>query len=375
MQCGIFAYDTIRRRWGCRSLIALCHIGKSSSVSSSFFPRRQCRFAVFRKGSYIKCSAIMGLAALLLLGFFLLCSGSRGSYVFSGPQPVNQRPVIGILAQETHFPELLSYGRSYIAASYVKTIESAGARVIPIKINLSEQEYVKIFKSINGILLPGGGVDLKTSEYARVASIFYNLALKANDRGDYFPIWGTCLGFEELTYLTSGELLLTLTKTENISLPLNFSRNALKSKLFGSIPDQMYKDLSYKPLTANFHHWSLSMQNFTQNERLKKFYNVLTTNSDGSVEFISTFEAYDYPFYGVQWHPEKNPFEWKKTSDIAHSSEAVNVAFYMASFFANEARKSSHHFSNEEEENNALIYNYYPKYTGNTSVFEQIYFF
>ena len=26
-----------------------------------------------------------------------------------------------------------------------------------------------------------------------------NLAKEANDNGDYFPVWGTCLGFEALT--------------------------------------------------------------------------------------------------------------------------------------------------------------------------------
>lgn len=35
---------------------------------------------------------------------------------------------------------------------------------------------------------------------------------------------GTCLGFEELIYLVSGESLLTLTDTVGIKLPLNFSR-------------------------------------------------------------------------------------------------------------------------------------------------------
>ncbi|CAJ0968397.1 unnamed protein product [Ranitomeya imitator] len=429
----------------------------------------------------------------------------------------------GVLTQETHFENLQHLGSSYLAASYVKTLESAGARVIPIRINLAEEEYVKIFTAINGVLLPGGGVDLKDSGYARAAKIFYDLALAANDKGDYFPIWGTCLGFEQLTVLTSGELLLTLTQTEDISLPLNFTETSslaisssvtgssdqapavlslgrgiksrtslvtrvnigavlctppalavsvgqpesravtsplcfpaarcsqpdqrsraprtdsdvLSSKLFRNIPRTLYKALSTMFITANFHSWSLSIQsvrgkklpyfrvlirysdhtiqvsesvetiglhlddcspmseNFTANEKLHKFYNILSTNSDGVLEFISTFEAYHYPIYGVQWHPEKNPFEWKKTSDISHVAEAVHVAFYMADFFVNEGknviekwgpqdptasmgttRKSQHQFSEDAEAQFPLIYNYCPKYTGNISVvFEQMYFF
>lgn len=30
------------------------------------------------------------------------------------------------------------------------------------------------------------------------AKYIVDLAKKANNEGDYFPIWGTCLGFEEL---------------------------------------------------------------------------------------------------------------------------------------------------------------------------------
>ncbi|KAG8570762.1 hypothetical protein GDO81_011405 [Engystomops pustulosus] len=365
MQCGRSGGDSGRRSRGYRSLAALCR------PTHCPLP---CRPRFIRRQRLLRCTtAIMGTAAgLLLAGVLLLSTRTWGSSLHNPRNPINNMPVIGLLEQETHFDELVHLGHSYIAASYVKTLESAGARVIPIRINLPEEEYKKIFNVINGFLLPGGGVDLQHSGYAKVAKIFYDLALEANKKGDYFPIWGTCLGFEQLTVLTSGELLLTLTKTDDISLPLNFTES---SKLFRNIPDSLYKTLSSKPLTANFHFWSLSMQNFTANEKLRKFYNVLSTNSDGVVEFISTFEAYDYPIYGVQWHPEKNPFEWKKTSDISHTAEAVQVAFYMAEFFVNEARKSQHQFTDEAQTKYPLIYNYCPTYTGNISCFEQMYFF
>lgn len=43
-----------------------------------------------------------------------------------GDNSTNNRPIIGILSQE-YFP---SPSHSYIAASYVKYLESAGARVV-----------------------------------------------------------------------------------------------------------------------------------------------------------------------------------------------------------------------------------------------------
>ncbi|XP_044858891.1 gamma-glutamyl hydrolase isoform X2 [Mauremys mutica] len=281
----------------------------------------------------------------------------------------------GILAQESRSKTFRKYGRSYIAASYVKFIESAGARVVPIRLHRSEKEYDKIFQSINGVLFPGGGVSLKTSAYAMVARIFYQKALKANDKRDYFPVWGTCLGHEELTYLTSEKNLLVKTKTENISLPLTFTTAAKDSRMFQNFPDDLLQKLATEPLTAHFHKWSVSMKNFKKNEKLRNFYKVLTTNTDGKIEFVSTMEAYKYPIYGVQWHPEKSPFEWKNVSGIPHSPSAVKVTYYIADFLVNEARKSLHHFPSKNEETEALIYNYAPVFSSAFSIFQQIYFF
>uniref|UniRef100_A0A8C3S7P2 folate gamma-glutamyl hydrolase n=1 Tax=Chelydra serpentina TaxID=8475 RepID=A0A8C3S7P2_CHESE len=281
----------------------------------------------------------------------------------------------GILAQESRFKIFHKCGRSYIAASYVKFIESAGARVVPIRLWRSEEEYDKIFQSLNGVLFPGGGVSLKTSEYSRVARIFYKKALKANDKGDYFPVWGTCLGHQELTYLTSEKNLLVKTKTENISLPLDFTIAAKDSRMFQNFPDDLLEKLATEPLTAHFHKWSVSMKNFRKNEKLNNFYKVLTTNTDGKIEFASTIEAYKYPIYGVQWHPEKSPFEWKNVSGIPHSPSAVKVTYYIADFLVNEARKSLHHFPSEDEETKALIYNYAPVFSSAYSTFQQIYCF
>nr|XP_009671852.1 PREDICTED: gamma-glutamyl hydrolase [Struthio camelus australis] len=284
------------------------------------------------------------------------------------------RPRRGIWL-ECHFKKFYKFGSSYIAASYVKFLESAGARVVPIRLSLSDEEYDKLFHSINGILFPGGGVDLRTSKYAKVAKIFYQKALEANDKGDYFPIWGTCLGHEELTYLTSGEILLVNTNTDGFAFPLNFTSVAKNSRLFRNFPEDILHAFATEPLTSNFHVWSLSVQNFTKNEKLYNFYNVLTTNTADELEFISTMEAYKYPIYGVQWHPEKNAYEWKNSSGIPHSSLAIRASYYMADFFVNEARKNLHSFPTKDEETKELIYNYTPTYTGAFSSFQQVYFF
>ncbi|XP_048378686.1 gamma-glutamyl hydrolase-like isoform X3 [Stegostoma tigrinum] len=281
----------------------------------------------------------------------------------------------GILAQETFDPDLLPHGKYYIAAPYVKYLESAGCRVVPVRLNLTNDEYEKIFYSINGILFPGGSSDVKTSAFAKVAKTFYNFALKAFDAGDYFPIWGTCLGMQLLTVLTAGKNLLINTETENIALPLNLTYAAEFSEMFQQFPSDVYRALSQEPLTGNFHHFSLSVKDFLQDEELRKFYSILSTNYDRKgVEFVSTMEGIRYPFYGVQWHPEVNRFQWQQRFAFPHSPNAVEVSYLLSDFFVNEARKNFHHFSNVKEEETALIYNYSPHYVP-TSSYIEVYFF
>ncbi|CAG5896100.1 unnamed protein product [Menidia menidia] len=303
---------------------------------------------------------------------FILCAVLLWGLPWCVSADRNDRPVIGVLAQEVYEPK--PNQSAYIAASYVKFVEAAGARVVPVMINQTLEDYTKLFNSINGILYPGGGVSIISSGYQRAAKIFYNLAIEANKRGDHFPVWGTCLGFEQLVYLTSGKFSLSHTNTSGVALPLNFTEDAKGSRMFKGFPPELMAALASEPLTENSHQWSLATRTYNTNEDLKNFYKVLSTNTDGTVEFVSTFEAYDYPIYGTQWHPEKNAFEWTRPY-IPHSPAAVKATFYMAEFFVSEARKSFHRFESVEEENKALIYNHSPVYTGTKGAFEQIYLF
>ena len=146
-------------------------------------------------------------------------------------------PIVAIITQPGRANDT-SY-TSYLPASYVKWIEMAGARVVPLSFYASDAkvrqpdcasppvgvrartfrtgpslcvtcrawsrpladlppcvtaaQVAETFRSVNGALFPGGSGDLP-----RAARTMYSLALKANRAGDYFPIWGTCDGFEWL---------------------------------------------------------------------------------------------------------------------------------------------------------------------------------
>ncbi|KAA8592727.1 hypothetical protein FQN60_018182 [Etheostoma spectabile] len=252
-------------------------------------------------------------------------------------EALNDRPVIGILTQIVTDEVLKPFGRTFIPSSYVKFIESGGSRVMPIRLTLNTAEYKKIFEKINGLLFIGGAVDLETSDFARVAKIFYNLALKANDEGDFFPIWGTCMGMQLLTVLVAGENLLANTTAENIALPLNLTTAASSSRMFEGFPSELMRALTQEPLTGNFHHYGLTVETFQGNEKLQSFFSLLSTNvAENKVHFVSTIEGKRYPFYGVQWHPEVNRFQWNRKLIFPHSSHAVQLSSLLAEFFVNE---------------------------------------
>lgn len=82
------------------------------------------------------------------------------------------------------------------------------------------------FKTIFRVLLPGGGTWFNQSHgYAVAGSHIFNIAQEINDNGTYLPLFGTCLGFELLLYVSNeNQEYRTFCSSERQSLPLEFSK-------------------------------------------------------------------------------------------------------------------------------------------------------
>lgn len=115
---------------------------------------------------------------------------------------------------------------------------------------------------------------------------------------------------------------------------------------------------------------------FEQNDLLKDWRILATSVDANGLEFISVFESHKYPFYGVQFHPEKVNFEFRKGANIPHNMDAIAVSQFFANFFIQEARKNDHKYPDCESESRALIYNYVPYFMGlKKSSYMQLYMF
>ncbi|CAM1295433.1 GGH (predicted) [Pycnogonum litorale] len=279
----------------------------------------------------------------------------------------NSRPIIGIITQETN-DKLRHYGKEIIPASYVKMVEAAGGRVAVIKGNQPYEYYKKMFSQINGALFTGGWVSIEPAEsiYAQSGKYIFELAVEANKRGDVFPIWGTCLGFELLSYLLSGRNVMKDCFTWDQVLPLNYTKDYKNSQLYGAMPDDMSLDLGTLALTINYHKSCLLYEDYDK-YKMNRTMKLLSTNMDyNGTEFVSTFEARDYPFFATQWHPEKILFEFvsrpKEVKNTPHFSRAVEISQWISRFFIDYARKSTHRFLTTKAEDNVLIYKYNTKF-------------
>lgn len=110
------------------------------------------------------------------------------------------------------------------------------------------------------MLLPGGATWFNQSNgYAEAGRHIYDIAVEMNEQGDYFPIWGTCLGFELLTYLSAdGKEHRADCRSSNQALPLEFKDDFKTSRMFKNAPESVLEILETEAVTANFHQFCVT---------------------------------------------------------------------------------------------------------------------
>jgi gamma-glutamyl hydrolase len=218
------------------------------------------------------------------------------------PPVLTNRPLVGIISQ----PGDPATGKdSYIAASYVKFVEAAGARVVPFFHDAPQEETDARFAAVNGVLIPGGAARLAPGHtFFDVAARVIDLATDANlKRKQHFPIFAICLGFEALgVHLSGNSSLLSSFDAEDTAAPLYFTEAAENSRLFGSMPRRVRESLASKPYARESHSWGISLTSFEAEEKLKENLEVLSLSSDpeGRV-YVSSMEHKTLPFSATQW--------------------------------------------------------------------------
>jgi len=106
-------------------------------------------------------------------------------------------------------------------ATFVNFLESAGARVIPMVNGEPKEVTLDKLSRVNGVLFPGGDGD-----YLDYGKFIFDTAKEINDNGTYFPIWGTCMGYENFaTYAATQINPIEKYVMYTTSLPLTFVKD------------------------------------------------------------------------------------------------------------------------------------------------------
>eukprot|EP00933_Yihiella_yeosuensis_P078578 TRINITY_DN9016_c2_g1_i1.p1 TRINITY_DN9016_c2_g1~~TRINITY_DN9016_c2_g1_i1.p1 ORF type:complete len:389 (+),score=48.78 TRINITY_DN9016_c2_g1_i1:72-1169(+) len=305
-------------------------------------------------------------------------------------EKTNDRPVIAILASPC---DGLYNCSSYIPGSYVRWIQQAGARVVPLTISMDDAEFTHVLQHVNGALTIGGFFEMNGTAEPRVRKIWEH-AMTLAEKGESFPIWGTCLGVHDLIQLASGLVygaFLKPTETDDIALPLQFLQGASSDSLFDedTMPGSKVfrKWFEQLPITYHHHEWGVSPDTVTGLKLLDDTFEVVATAKDRhGFEFVALLRGRKKPIFASSFHPEKTAFEWGvhhrgilKNTNIPHSREAILANLHLGTAFVDHARRSPRGFDAEPDMAKFLINEYPLVYTSNFKelihYFEECYIF
>lgn len=264
----------------------------------------------------------------------------------------DSKVVIGIL-----LPPYLSNTntniKAYLDPTYVKWLSRANAAVIPIMYNLNKKDLLVYLSQINGILLPGGGIDNKKTHSRKQFLIYQNTLdyiikyiKKQNDKGNYYPIWATCMSFQLLAILEANGKQKHRNDINLDSIPkfgldkLYIKKNLSHGKLNNLFTKKQKSLLKNKHSTYHKHKSSFYLDNEII-VKLKDKINIIAINKDEKKrDYLSVYEYKKYPFYAVLFHPEYPLINKKRMDYNIKKKETMLLSDTFGKFFINECKKN-----------------------------------
>lgn len=230
---------------------------------------------------------------------------------------------IGILTQPNDIymrfwdDDKWDYKNSYVATSYIKYVEATGAQSVIIPWDMPWDQIEHILENTHGLIIPGGNVNL-FNENALIKKIrkIYEWSKIRNDDGYPFFLIGICMGFEVLTIEMAKTPLIMTTGYKNFDEQAVIVDDIAKmsdSPMFGGSVKEVREVLKVLKMHHNVrfaHNEGVSVENFYKNHVLSSENEILgTASSQDGEKFVAIIQSKIYPFFGMQFHPEKNSWE------------------------------------------------------------------
>lgn len=267
-------------------------------------------------------------------------------------------PVIGILSN----PETGSEKNSTayrVNANYVRWLEANGMEAIALHPWLSDSQLSSIISKLNGVLLQGESFDFdkESTYYKTAASIIQKVKNFLTTPAYNFPVFGVCSGFQVLQTVLAETDVLTLHPHPDSASSLIFEADEIKdSKMFSGLSDQMVAVLNSTKSVYEHHYMAVAPEQYSDKNKLREFmnYNTLDKDTKGNLYIASAEGIKNYPFFGVQFHPEMISFNRNRSRNVPESWESVQVSKHFGHFLLKQASLSVNKYENPQQDENYL---------------------
>lgn len=271
-----------------------------------------------------------------------------------------EQPMIGIMTQTLveefagydFYDEIKGY-KSYVMDSYVRFLEAQGAKVVPLIYGEPKEVTLEKLSKLNGIFLPGGGGD-----YLEIGELVFKTVQDYNRNGTFYPMWGTCLGFENLAIWSSDmrEDVLNGIVMYKKSVPIDFLMPPHESKMYKDFTYGEINTLATKNVTQNTHSFAVPTEYYTTDKKLNDFWHLTSeSTSDAGVKFGTSMESKEFPIMATLFHTEKPTQGYQIGTGINKSWESMEVNTKFIKLFVKMARANPHKYADYYESEKYMI--------------------
>lgn len=254
-------------------------------------------------------------------------------------------PLIGILAvPETGIDKT---SKNYVVnANYVRWLEASGLETIALLPWEDELSQLNILEKINGVLIQGEDVnfDHNSPYYKSVKLMVDKIRLFKNTKKFNIPLLGIGSGFQILqNILAEVDVVTSHFHVNSKSSLIFFKDEIIDTRMFQNVDDNFLDILKNHKVIYQNHNLAVGVHKYSEKNKLKDYMYITSTDKDDKGEFyVCTAEGVSgYPFYGLQFHPEKISFNKNFNFNVPDSLESVIVSQYFANFLLKKALENS----------------------------------